>query len=323
MMLRTALCKTEVHPGIAVFSPQDERKRSILRVNEELHILAGAFESCGAVLLRGFDVRSVGDCDAFLRAWGGQRMDYVHGSTPRSELHDKIFTSTEYPSTEEIPLHNENSYQARWPLQIMLCCITPSESGGQTPIANMSEVGRLIPSALWSELKEKGVQYVRNYHPNIGVQWQDAFRVSTADAVTAICRERGIVAEWLPGGVLHTRYVAQGTATHPLRGEEVLFNQAHLFHVSALGEEVAQAALDCYGPELLPRNTYVGDGRAFSTSELDALRAAYRSCEQAFSWCPGDILVLDNMRFAHGRRPYTGHRKVVVALLNEYVEQVE
>lgn len=36
--------------------------------------------------------------------------------------------------------------------------------------------------------------------------------------------------------------------------------------------------------------------------------------EGVFSWGKGDILLLDNMSIAHGREPYAGERKIVVAM---------
>ena len=41
-----------------------------------------------------------------------------------------------------------------------------------------------------------------------------------------------------------------------------------------------------------------------------------------FSWQRGDVLVLDHMLTAHGRRPFTGARRVLVAMGNSYLDAV-
>jgi alpha-ketoglutarate-dependent taurine dioxygenase len=40
----------------------------------------------------------------------------------------------------------------------------------------------------------------------------------------------------------------------------------------------------------------------------------YRDTAVAFPWRQGDILMTDNMLVAHGRNPYQGPRKIVVAM---------
>ncbi|MDF5808063.1 TauD/TfdA family dioxygenase [Pseudomonas aeruginosa] len=47
---------------------------------------------------------------------------------------------------------------------------------------------------------------------------------------------------------------------------------------------------------------------------LDTIRAAYREETRAFAWERGDVLMLDNFISVHGREPYTGERKVLVAM---------
>jgi len=39
-----------------------------------------------------------------------------------------------------------------------------------------------------------------------------------------------------------------------------------------------------------------------------------------FSWQRGDVLVLDHMLTAHGRRPFTGDRRVLVAMGSSYLD---
>lgn len=40
----------------------------------------------------------------------------------------------------------------------------------------------------------------------------------------------------------------------------------------------------------------------------------YDEGSYAFPWQPGDIMVIDNMLMAHGREPFTGKRRIIVAM---------
>jgi alpha-ketoglutarate-dependent taurine dioxygenase len=48
------------------------------------------------------------------------------------------------------------------------------------------------------------------------------------------------------------------------------------------------------------------------------VRAAFADASVAFAWQRGDLLMLDNMAVAHGRRPYRGERQVLVAMADPY-----
>ena len=271
----------------------------------------------GALLFRDFDVASVADFNAFVEAVSQEKLDYVYGSTPRTALGNRIFTATEYPPAQEIPLHNENAYQREWPMKLSLCCLIPADSGGETPIADMRKVTPAVGSALLDKFEKRGVKYVRHYRPFTDVPWQKVFQTDDPAVVGRYCAEHGIEHEWLDDDTLRTTQVCQGVARHPRTGELVFFNQAHLFHVSSTGPEIAQSMIEIFGVDRLPRHTCYGDGEEISPEDLAAVRDAFNKASVSFPWRAGDVMLLDNMQFAHGRRPFTGTRKVLAALMDK------
>jgi alpha-ketoglutarate-dependent taurine dioxygenase len=272
----------------------------------------------GAILFRGFGVREIAGFDGFVGALSEERIDYVYGSTPRTSIGDRIFTATEYPPQLEIPLHNENAYQAEWPLKIALCCLKPADSGGETPIADMRRVNAAIGESLIDKFEQRGVKYVRHYRPYVDVPWQKVFRTEDRNVVAEFCAAHDIAHEWLDADTLRTTQVCQGVGTHPVTRERTFFNQAHLFHVSSLGDAPAKSMIAHFGSDKLPRQTFFGDGGEIPAEDLARVRAAFAGSSIMFPWKAGDILLLDNMQFAHGRRPFKGTRQVVAALLEPH-----
>ena len=91
-----------------------------------------------------------------------------------------------------------------------------------------------------------------------------------------------------------------------------------MFHISNLSPQVQELLLAGFGEEGLPRNSYYGDGSPIEESFLQEIREIYDQEMVMFPWQSGDILMLDNMLASHGRTPFTGSRKVVVGMAEEY-----
>jgi alpha-ketoglutarate-dependent taurine dioxygenase len=268
----------------------------------------------GAVLLKGFDPLTPEKFEAFIGAASGELLLYKNRSTPRSLVQGRVYTSTEYPPDQVIPLHNENSYTHEWPQKIYFTCLTAAETGGETPLADSRRVLSLLPVDLAEKFEQLGVMYIRTFTPGLGLTWQETFQMTDRIQVQKYCQKNGIQAEWLSGGRLRIKQVLQAVLTHPVTKERVWFNQAHLFHVTALEQEVRQEIGRDIAADELPRNAFFGNGEEIRANDLQAIRESYAAAEYKEPWREGDILVLDNILFAHGRRPYSGYRRVIVGM---------
>ncbi|WIM94400.1 TauD/TfdA family dioxygenase [Actinoplanes oblitus] len=268
----------------------------------------------GAVLFQGFGVSGAEELERLVLAVSPEAMNYVYGSTPRSREMRQVYTSTEYPADQTIPQHNELAYARNWPMRLWFLSHRAAETGGATPVADSRRVYERIPAEVRDRFAEQGVMYLRNYGAGLDLSWQQTFETEDPAEVERFCAESGIEYTWLPDGRLRTTQVAQGVVRHPVTGETCWFNQAHLFHTSSLPAEVRGTLLDSLDPLDLPRNALYGDGTPIEDEVIAGIHAAFEAETVAEPWRDGDVMLIDNVLVSHGRQPYTGPRKVLVAM---------
>jgi alpha-ketoglutarate-dependent taurine dioxygenase len=272
----------------------------------------------GGVLFRDFAVSTVADFQRLVALFDEAPLAYADQHTPRTHVDGGVYTSTEYPADHHVPLHSENSKNREWPRKVWFYCQTPAATGGETPVADNRRVYELVPARLRQRFEERGVQYVRNFGQGVGVSWQQAFQTADQAAVERICLASGTEFEWRSGGGLRTRSAAHAVMTHPQTGERLWFNQAHLFHSSSLRADVRDALRATLSPPDLPSNALYGDGTPIDDAEVAAIVTAFKQATVVPPWRRGDVHLLDNMLLAHGRRPYAGQRRVLVAMAERY-----
>ncbi|WP_149830548.1 TauD/TfdA family dioxygenase [Streptomyces tailanensis] len=268
----------------------------------------------GALLFRGFEVREAAAFEQVLSSLYGDLVAEHERSSPRHRIAGNVYTSTDHPPDQPIFLHNEMSYATRWPLRLGFCCLTPPGGGGETPIASIREVTKSVPEAIRRRFAEKKIMYVRNYGRGYGLSWQESFQTDSRAEAEAYCRAACLTAEWEGVNRLRTRRVSEAMARHPETGEDLWFNHAVFFHISTLEPSLRAVMTEELSPHDLPTNSFYGDGTPIEPDILDTLRTAYQRAMVAFPWQQGDVLLLDNMLSAHGRAPFSGRRRVAVAM---------
>ena len=98
----------------------------------------------------------------------------------------------------------------------------------------------------------------------------------------------------------------------------VWFNHVAFWHISSLEPQLREAMFALFGEDNLAYNMYYGDGTRIEDSIIAEINEAYRQETIKFPWQHGDVLMLDNMLVAHGRSPFVGPRKILVAMGDAY-----
>ncbi|HEX4955001.1 MAG TPA: TauD/TfdA family dioxygenase [Thermoanaerobaculia bacterium] len=266
-----------------------------------------------AILFRGFGVTS----SSAFRRFAGAVVDSLYeenGEHPRDAVEDGVYTPVFYPPDQMLLWHNENSFNHEWPQKIIFCCVKAAAQGGQTPVVDSRAVYREIPPAIREEFTAKGVMYVRNYGDGLGLDWRTLFRTAERSEVERLCARERMEVEWKSGDRLRTRSIRPAVVRHRVTGELAWFNQAQHWHPACLDAATRRTLDSMFEPDDMPRNCFFGDGSVIPDEHMREILAVYARLEQANSWREGDVMLVDNVLAAHGRKPFSGERKLLVAL---------
>jgi alpha-ketoglutarate-dependent taurine dioxygenase len=301
--LKLTPTKTGVSPGL----------RGLAEYYRETHF-DELLVKAKAIVFRDFRL-SADDLESALDLFLPNRLAYVHGNSPRTKVGQNVYTSTEFPAEFTISMHNELSYSHHWPSRLLFYCEQAPTTGGATPVVD----GVLWLNALDREIRTafaKGIRYTQNLHGGrgLGKSWQDTFETEDRAEVEAFLAKAEASWDWRPDGGLRISQRRPSTRRHPVTGDEVWFNQADQWHAAGLGSETAAALYAILPEEDLPQSVTFFDGSPIPDEYVIQIRERGLSNAVNVDWRVGDLLLIDNLLVGHGRRPFTGHRRVLVAM---------
>lgn len=269
---------------------------------------------CRALLFTGFGLGER-ELDQVSSRLLQQRRAYVHGNSPRTKVGDNIYTSTEFPAEYVISMHNELSYARVWPTRLLFLCVQPAATGGQTPLVHG---GRWL-QAIGPEIRNAfadGVIYRQCLHAGLGLgkSWQDTFETDDRQVVEDFLAASEAEWTWTASDALKIAQLRPAMIDHPVTGERVWFSQMDQWHPAALGEETMQDLLAVMPEDEFPQTVSFADGSPVPAEYALRVREAGLECAVNVEWHQGDVLLIDNAAVGHGRRPFTGQRRVLVAM---------
>lgn len=281
-----------------------------VRANREM--LRERLHSSGALLLRSVDSS---EFPTLVEALTDSQVDFKGGAAIRSRVNSDTYTASEYPEELDIRLHSEFCYSNDWPMLLFFHCETAPGDRGQTPIVDNRRVLAQVPEEIRAEFAERGLMYTRGYGYNR--TWQRSYETDSREEVEELCRREGRECEWLEDDRLRTKERRAAIATHPLTGEQVWFNYAIGFHISRMDDGIREAlstSPDDTDEQLWPNNVFWGDGSEIDPQVIETVNEVVERNAVQFDWQQGDTLVVDNMVCGHGRRPFSGPRRILLKM---------
>lgn len=264
----------------------------------------------GAILFRGFAMRSSADFNDFVEAFGWESMDYI-GVAPRTKLQKKVYTANESSLDTEIYFHHEMSYSPFFPSKVMFFCEVESAEGAATPLVVSRKVTETVEKRypeFMKKLQENGITYTipmksREDFSSFLLGWQDFF--GTTDQAEAEKRAVSYRAriEW---GANKSATIIQGPVP------------AVTTYTEHPGKRVWRNILTgIYQPPNVKGKGGVcfGDGSPLPEEAVDGCKAILEEHAVDIPWCTGDVFLLDNLAVMHGRRVGKAPRKILASLV--------
>lgn len=243
--------------------------------------VVGRLQRDGAILFRGFGV----DVPGFVAFARKIAPTAVHNESPsRQRLDEETSVQTVDGGSDAFPLHPELSREPWKPDIAMFCCVQPPVRGGETTICDGIAIVEGLDAdvrALWAGRR---LVYVQSASAAQLLYWLGTERPSPGQLANppAGCPYRFAKAG---GGIIR---LYQAPALHrPLFDDRLAFGNFALFARDYLKR---------------PNIPLLDDGEPIPESMLAPVREAANRLTIDIPWQAGDVVLLDNSRWLHGRR---------------------
>lgn len=253
-----------------------------------------SLDAAGAVLLRGFDF----DMDAF-EAFTARFCDRFHevGSRVKLRRQGDGHSSEVFRENFALLAHSEGCYRP-WPPPPELCfffCLTPpSAPGGETTLVDGVRFAERMPERLRSRFRAAGVTYESFWDAE---RWRAEFQVADAEELDGLLGGLAGVRYRIEDQTLHIFYTTE--ALTPTRSGQTAFANGLLAHLPRIAHP-SYRNIRVYAK---PSNrVYFGDGQELCDDEVNQLIDVHDELVHLHRWEAGDLLLVDNTRFMHGRR---------------------
>jgi hypothetical protein len=291
--------------------------------------MRATYDSVGLVVLRNTGLTDLATMREFAKIVIDAEMLYEGVANPRDRLEGNVY-EIGAPLEARLPYHHEMAYVSKSTRLISFICADALPDRGATFVSDgVASTDALLATELGRKLKKHGVCYHRSLtdaesfvgEVGYGVynHWQKSF--GTDDPAVAEAIERGLIVEWGPNRLMQTRFYNPAFEYFPQLDRNLLYaslaDHGMWFDTWPLVQHLPFADR--------PLHMTFGDDTDFTRDELEQFIKIYDDFGTKVDWSQGDVAVICNYRFAHGRPEIyleSGERRTLGVMLGEQFDRI-
>ena len=238
-----------------------------------------------------------------------------YGNRKRSNIPDSIYLDVSHWAKElEILPHNELTYHINFPQKVCFICKQPSLYGGETTIYDCQKAFANLSPSFQKEVVKRNCIFIKRYVKQLNhfkyPSWQNFLTEnSTSEDAIAHFNKLGYTC------CVHREFdhgeMVEVVETQIKRPISYFYQGKICLYASVVGTNSYwyEKVWGDKVPSLL--EVKWENGESFSDEEFSEMHEALKSARIVYNnWKKDDVLILDNLRIAHGRLPFIGKRLV-------------
>lgn len=267
-----------------------ETERSVMELDPRL--IAELYKRDGALLFRGFAV----DLEEF-DAFAGQfcATSVFNDSPGRQVLDAARNIQSVNLGTEPFPLHPELSREPWKPDACFFLCLQPPRGGGMTTVCDGVELVRQMPDEIRDGLAGRRLVYMQPGWPELFEYW---LGTATPNDLQLASPPPGCPYRFARANGQVRRIFSRPALHRPMFTDALAFGNFLLF-ARYFGGRSNFPVLD--------------DGAPVPAAWMETIKALGDRLAAPIAWEKGDLVMLDNSRFMHGRTEITEPRQRLIA----------
>jgi hypothetical protein len=252
------------------------------------------FKLSGLLLFRGFGVNH-----KQMKAFSEQFSSRFMGDTGRAAVDfNDGFVRLVDPEMHDIGPHCEHAHTPYRVNAIWFCCGVPAVQGGETLFWDGVRVWEELSEELKQLFVSKKLCFFNHYSASQWKYFLDS-GATVDDAMRSLDGLEGVKYRFDEEQSISIEYVCSAVVKTQYSHQDAFANSLLNLHTST-GENVKFA-----------------DGSLIPDSVISEIKEVTGRLTEAVRWQSGDLVMVDNSRFMHGRRAFNDNRRQIFVILSE------